>query len=471
MLALPFHATCSVNRPHLERFLNTCQRIAQARQQSQLASISLELPLIDPLTALHILAQPGERHFYWEKQGLGQLAGIGTAIALVVTGEQRFQQARSFARRCLRRSHETGVTHLPFAGMHFCCGFTFFDQPATHSQESPGLFSPTTIWLPAVHIARRDRTCVCTFNLAIDDRTDLNTAIQRVWQVVHQLHVTPAPTSPAVGVGLHRLFDNPVNYQESVASALESIHQQKFRKIVLAHAVDAIAAQPFDPFAALERLRQTHPDCYIFSLGNGSGQSFLGASPERLLRVRDRHMVADALAGSFPRGKTPTEDISLAKALLESDKELREHRFVRDFIVDRLTRLGIHPQVSPVSVLQLSNIQHLWTKIEATLPPHIHMLNILEHLHPTPAVAGVPRDTACREIRRYETFDRALYAAPVGWMDAEGNGDFLVGIRSALIDGNRARLYAGAGIVAGSDPVRELAEIQLKLQAMLKVLL
>ena len=133
--------------------------------------------------------------------------------------------------------------------------------------------------------------------------------------------------------------------------------------------------------------------------------------------------------------------------------------------------MGLLPQILSPRLRQLSNIQHLWTPISAIVPPNIHPLKIVAQLHPTPAVAGTLPDIACNEIRRYESFERGLYAAPLGWLDGEGNCEFIVGIRSALIDGDRARLYAGAGIVAGSDPNKELAEIQLKLQALLKALI
>jgi menaquinone-specific isochorismate synthase len=161
----------------------------------------------------------------------------------------------------------------------------------------------------------------------------------------------------------------------------------------------------------------------------------------------------------------------LAQAILKSEKERREHQAVIDCIVERLSHLGLAPQLSsPARLLQLANIQHLWTPIHARVPAEISLLDIVAELHPSPAVAGVPRDIACQEIRRYETFDRSLYAAPLGWLDHQGNGEFIVGIRSAIIDGCHARLFAGAGIVAGSAPEKELAEIQLKLQALLKAL-
>ncbi|MDE5072184.1 MAG: chorismate-binding protein, partial [Trichodesmium sp. St5_bin8] len=136
-----------------------------------------------------------------------------------------------------------------------------------------------------------------------------------------------------------------------------------------------------------------------------------------------------------------------------------------------LQYLGLKPKYLPQpNLLQLSNIQHLWTPINAEVSQNIHLLKILSQLHPTPAVAGVPRDIAQEQIQNFETFDRSLYAAPIGWIDHQGNGEFTVGIRSALIDGERARLYAGAGIVTGSKPDQELAEVQLKLQTLLKAL-
>ncbi|HEY9640677.1 MAG TPA: isochorismate synthase, partial [Coleofasciculaceae cyanobacterium] len=212
-------------------------------------------------------------------------------------------------------------------------------------------------------------------------------------------------------------------------------------------------------------------DCYVFSAGNGKGQSMIGASPERLLSVQNQRLITDALAGSAPRGQTAAEDQQLAQQLLNSDKEQREHRLVVDFITQQLAAVGLVPHYAAVpTLLQLSNIQHLHTPIHAAFSAEQHPLEILAKLHPTPAVAGMPRAIACQQIRQYEQFERSLYAAPLGWVDAQGNAEFIVGIRSALLKGNQARLYAGAGIVAGSDPARELAEVRLKLQALLQAL-
>ncbi|NEQ69064.1 MAG: isochorismate synthase, partial [Symploca sp. SIO2D2] len=294
--------------------------------------------------------------------------------------------------------------------------------------------------------------------------------------------ITPDNPSILLNGRGHLPVQSEASFKSSVISALKSIHTHQLSKIVLANAIDVVSPRQFKLVNSLDSLRQNYPDCYIFSISNGKGQNFIGASPECLVSIQNRQLVTDAIAGSAPRGKTAAEDADLAHRLLCSEKERREHRFVLDFIIKCLSELGLNPQVELTNqLLQLSNIQHLWTPIKAQLLKDIHPLEIVAKLHPTPAVAGVPTKMAQEQILALETFDRSLYAAPLGWVDYQGNCEFIVGIRSALIESTqplseswqtcRARLYAGAGIVAGSDPNKELAEIQLKFQALLKTLL
>lgn len=458
--------------------LAACQRQRQ-KNRTQIVSVSLEIPPVDPLLALDALSQPSRMRFYWQK-GTNSIAAVGAAVQFGVkkgrNGEGRFAGARDFITACLAHTVADGALHLPFAGPHFFSAFTFFE---TTDPAEAAPFPPATVFLPRWQVARCDNCCVLVANFPVSAEDNIELLSWKIWQKVNQIN----------GAKKFRLFTegngngtaalrknwgevaNPENFQNAVLSALGEIGENKLQKIVLAHAVDVVKEGAFDPIASLQNLRQLYPDCYIFATSNGKGGHFIGASPERLLLIRDRHLVTDALAGSAARGVTPEADADLARSLLNSDKEQREHQFVIDFIADRLSHLGLTVRFSPgVRLRQLSNIQHLWTPMGATVPPEVHPLEILAQLHPTPAVAGVPRDIACAEIRRHEGFDRSLYAAPLGWLDARGNCEFIVGIRSALIEGNRARLYAGAGIVAGSDPDQELAEIQLKLKALLKSL-
>jgi menaquinone-specific isochorismate synthase len=262
------------------------------------------------------------------------------------------------------------------------------------------------------------------------------------------------------------------DFRTAVNGGLAAIASGDVKKIVLARVQEMRAGGPLHPLRLLNGLRERFPECYSFSVANGCGQSFIGASPERLVRVSKGVLETEALAGSARRGASASEDAALGAALLSSEKDLREQRHVLDSIVRRLAPLGLtltFPEAP--SLRKLANVQHLHTPVSATLPAGVHLLDALARLHPTPAVGGSPREEAVARIRDLEGFPRGLYAGAIGWMNSRGGGEFLVGIRSALVDGNTARLYAGAGIVAGSDPEKEFAETELKFRAMREALL
>jgi menaquinone-specific isochorismate synthase len=261
-------------------------------------------------------------------------------------------------------------------------------------------------------------------------------------------------------------------YEDAVRRALERISRGEIEKVVIARAKDVRAPAPLHPLRMLNGLRQRFPDCSAFSVANGRGQSFIGASPERLLRVEDGVALTEALAGSAGRGASASEDAALGASLLASEKDLREQRIVLDSIVASLAPLGLDLRYGGGPVLRrLSNVQHLHTAVEAELPEGVTLLDMLGRLHPTPAVGGAPGEAATPLIAGLEGFSRGLYGGALGWIDAKGAGEFIVGLRSALVDGACARMYAGAGIVAGSSPEGEFEETELKFRAMQDALL
>ncbi|WP_017663192.1 isochorismate synthase [Baaleninema simplex] len=453
----------------LEAFLFNCQKRSLEKCQPHWISLSWELPAIDPLVAFSRLFDGGEQLFYLENPNQNTaVAAVGTACHLNVDDKNRFDVAREFVETCLDRAIVGGDSQSPDSGMRFFCSFTFFER--TSDRDAP--FPAATVFLPRWQISRRGRHSTAVCNLRLDANSNLDRLTRQIWRVLRDLRSLGCRSltqrSPKRSQTDFRYIDR---FKQSVEKALDAIATQSLQKVVLSHAIDLQASSPYNLTGTLNNLRHLYPDCYTFAVGNGRGQQFIGASPERLLQIRDGELLADALAGSAPRGITTTADAHLANSLLCNPKELHEHRVVLHFIQEHLQDLGLtlHP-IPPMRLLQLSNIQHLWTPVQATVPDGVHPLQVLERLHPTPAVAGVPRSLACDAIRQWEPFDRQLYAAPLGWLDGDGNGEFVVGIRSALLDGDRARLYAGAGIVHGSDPEKELAEIQLKFQALLKAL-
>jgi menaquinone-specific isochorismate synthase len=453
---------------HLDRFLQACQSEAIRQKVAQIASITWVIDPIDPLAVLQAIGMP-QRHFYFANPGQQTaILALDAVVKLETAGGQRFKAVQEFIQTTLTQTQPVGALAAPWAGPHWFCNFSFFDQrPDQHG------FSSASVFLPRWQVARSGDRCTFVANWVITAETDLAS-------IRPQLEQKVAAIQASANLGTWSIDPRQLpnqhtapqlqRFKQAVAAALESIRAQQLDKIVLAQALDVVSPRPFNLVASLHNLQQQYPNCYVFSSNQGSGPTFVGASPERLVTVHQHQLVTDALAGSAPRGQTAAEDVRLANHLLSNPKEMHEHQVVLDFIMRQLTALGLTPQPSPARLLQLPNIQHLQTPIEAKLLSPVHLLDVVAALHPTPAVAGAPRAVACDQIRQYEAFDRSLYAAPIGWVDAQGNGEFAVGIRSALLEGCHARLFAGAGIVAGSTPEQELAEVQLKLQALLAAL-
>jgi isochorismate synthase len=220
----------------------------------------------------------------------------------------------------------------------------------------------------------------------------------------------------------------------------------------------------------LSRLRALYPDCHIFSIRAGDS-TFLGASPELLVSLREGLASALGLAGSVRRGATPDEDEALGRGLLASAKNRREHATTVGAILEALS--GVTEQLlasEQPQLRRLRNIQHLATEVAGRALPGVDVLELVRRLHPTPAVCGWPREAARRVISAIERFDRGWYAGPVGWLDARGDGEFAVALRSALVRLDHAWLFAGNGIMGDSEPESELAEVQLKFRPLTEAL-
>lgn len=272
-----------------------------------------------------------------------------------------------------------------------------------------------------------------------------------------------APVDQPTAFSLRSVRSHQV-WCEAVAAAVARIEAGELDKVVLAREVLVEANRPLSVPAILERLASLYPSCTTFSV-----DGFVGASPERLVRRTGDEVSAQPLAGTVARSGNPETDDRLAAGLMASAKDRREHAFLADFVADTLRPLCDHIDVPTVpSILALRNVSHLATRITGRLAaPAPSALALAGVLHPTPAVGGLPRQAALTVIAEIEGLERDRYAGPVGWVDARGDGEFVVGIRSAHVDGSRARLITGNGIVAGSDPAAELQETQLKLQALL----
>ncbi|WP_269539968.1 isochorismate synthase [Cerasicoccus fimbriatus] len=454
----------------LAKFLLHVRERARQKKHPQLASISLRTKHLDPLAVLQSIYEPAERHFYLERpQAEEAIAGAEAILEEEITGPDRFSIVRAFADHVLENTVCIGDLDAPFSGPHFFTAFTFCDD----AEGDDAYFAPATVFIPRWQVARRQGEYVATANLIIEPESDIATLSRKVlaahakfgrfdYDELAEDDNPPPSVVDREDVGGEGWFASAVDH------ALQNIDIEVYRKIVLARAVELKADQPFRPLETLAQLRDRFPSCYAFSFANGEGQSFIGATPERLLRVESGRLFTEALAGSAPRGENVREDARYGSALLSSEKDLREHQYVVEAIIKRLGEvdLVVKPPRGP-RLLKLPNVQHLWSPISTELTQDQDILAVASKLHPTPAVGGQPREAARADIARIENFDRGLYAGCIGWFDYHGDGEFVVAIRSALIDGQRARLYAGCGIVAGSDPTRETEETDLKLKPLL----
>ena len=477
MDTLPLDLSQSATREALEAFLQGCQLRAAEKGCPQLISISVESSRLDPLAVLESIYESSEPHFYVERPAEGvALAGAEVAVRYEPRLDDRFGGAQAFIKRTLDNAIAVGDAGLPFFGPHFFCGFTFFDK-APDAEPFP----PATLFVPSWQVSVKDSHCVATANVLVAPESDVSQISERIWNANTKFHAFDYQTVDPNRDGSNRQEwkietvderGGTEGFRDAVARALEGISAGEFEKIVLARAQDLKANQAFHPLEILNALRDRYGDCYSFSFANGKGQSFIGASPERLVKIADGRLATDALAGSAPRGASAAEDARLGNALLRSEKDLHEQRVVLDSMMRRLEGLGIAASTADRPRLKrLSNVQHLYNEIVGEVNDNLGILDLVEALHPSPAVGGSPREIACGRIPEFERFDRGLYAGPIGWINSQGEGEFFVAIRSALVDGDQARLFAGVGIVDGSIPETELQETNLKFKALLENLL
>jgi menaquinone-specific isochorismate synthase len=287
-------------------------------------------------------------------------------------------------------------------------------------------------------------------------------AAQKIVSVMNSL-VSQKYVEPKQPIVTQQSPNGQEEWANRVQQVLRDIEAGKLAKLVLARKLELEANTPFSLTATLQYLLRNYHECTVFAFDNGQS-SFVGASPESLVRLEGDVTSLDCLAGTAVRGKTDEEDKAISEELMADSKERREHSTTVTMVLDALSEVcrDLKWDKTP-KIIKLRNVQHLGTSFSGRVNPDSDILNLLDLLHPTPAVGGAPTRLALDVIRKIEG-DRGWYAAPVGWFDCKREGEFSVAIRSALLSSNRAVLFAGAGIVEGSDPEREFNETELKFQ-------
>jgi isochorismate synthase len=375
------------------------------------------------------------------------------------------------ARECLRLNEGAVLDEssgLPAgAGPVWTGGFAFDAEGASSAPWSS--FEPASMVLPEISLCRQGGDVFLTVNVVVSPGDEADSVADRVAARLAGLRLDPLPLLDPHLTGRPEIRSvlPPGDFEAAVDAATTRIDGGEMSKVVLAREVTVEAAGAHDPAAIFGALREQFPSCFCFCRGTPEA-AFLGASPELLIRRSGAGASTVALAGSTRRSSDPAVDDHLGEQLLRSDKNRREQRIVAERIVRKLRPHSVWVQTAPEpEVVKVANIQHLATPILAQLAESHSAVELAGLLHPTPAVGGEPWPGAGAAIEDLERMDRGWYAGPVGWMDATEDGEFCVALRSALLRDREARLFAGVGVVAGSDPAAELEETEVKLQALL----
>jgi isochorismate synthase len=460
------------HRARLESRCHEALRRARGTGAQTLVSLSARLATPrDPSAVIAASRRPDEPWFCLEQPDREDtaLAALGEVRRLEERGPQRFARVAAGWRALAAAAIADELRGPAGSGLVALGGFAF--APDGGAAPAWAGFAAASLIVPELSLARRRRDTWLTVNVDLAPDDTVADAMARVDRRLSELRAVPLPLLDPAPVGNYEVSSPmpPAHFEEAVARAVQRIGEGRFQKIVLAREVEVRAPVPHDPGAVLGLLRQAFPSSFVYTVGRG-GSTFIGATPELLIRRQGQRASTVALAGSARRSADPAVDDHLGEQLLQSHKDREENEIVAHRIARSLRPHSVWVTVAPEPVLvRVANIQHLASPIRAQLASSPGAIELAGLLHPTPAVGAEP-SSALGAIPALEGFDRGWYAGPVGWTDSSGDGEFCVALRCALLRDRLARCFAGCGIVRDSDPAAELAESEVKLGVMLPVL-
>lgn len=434
-----------------------------ARGTGGLVSRTISLPDAELLSFVRATETPGT---VWATPGEASFATWGSATEIDAAGPDRFGDVRERAAELFEEVDRPDDAPR-IARPRLVGGFSFHDEHDPHGTWAG--FPGARFVLPAVQVTVGDTGAYLTVNEY--GETASPESVRQTLRDVRERFDEPdtdGTLEPHPGVRKTERTTTQAQWREQVEAAVARIEAGDLEKVVLAQSLAATLGDDLPLAATLSRLSETYPDCFRFAFSVEDGAAtFFGASPERLVTRQNGRLETGALASTIQRGDTPDEDEWLAGDLQSNPKFVHEHELVVDSIRDQLQPVAENVVAGERTVRKLAAVQHLFTPIAADTRGETHVLEVVDALHPTPAVGGLPPDEALATIRETESFDRGWYAAPIGWFDAAGDGTFAVGIRSAVGRDDTATLFAGNGIVADSDPDVEWEEVLLKYRPIL----
>ncbi|WP_019243994.1 MULTISPECIES: isochorismate synthase [Bacillus] len=410
----------------------------------------------------------GERFFWQEPTSLHAIVGLGKIDRVQTTTNDRFIHIEQYWKTLLDNSVIQKEEELSAIGPVMFGGFSF-DQEKSQSLLWDNFGDPF-FYVPQFMVTNVKKQTYLTTNILCSPGDNIKRFIEVFENGQQLLRASKTPLSFVENTLVEKREIEPNKWKEQVAKAVEKIASSNIDKIVLARELRLFFKNNIMSDAILPQLLKEHGTSFIFSLESGS-DCFIGATPERLVKKENDTILSTCLAGSIARGKDEIEDERLGQQLLNDPKNLKEHQYVVSMIQKAMQSVCHDVDVPSKPILmKIKHIQHLYTPVVAKSEQNVSLLDIVKKLHPTPALGGLPQQEAVKWIRENESLERGIYGAPLGWMDANGNGEFAVALRSALLQGKEASLFAGCGIVEDSNPEEEYKETWIKFQPMLNAL-
>lgn len=423
---------------------------------------------IDPVEFFNRAKATNKNRMFWgSPDDEFYIVGVGSVYEISAHGN-RFENTKKQWQQLLDEAAIIDPYRVPGTGITALGGMSF--DPRRKRTPLWEHFGDSQFIVPEVTLTVYEGECYITTNFLRVEENKTKPSFDEIEETKTILLKNDYEHDPQQTIVINKTEKAIDEWLLSVQKAIDEIKSGQANKIVLARELRLKLNQTAHIGNLLSRLLDTQANSYIFAFERGD-DCFIGATPERLVRVEGQELLSTCLAGTAPRGKTPQEDEEIRTALLQDDKNLEEH----DHVV-QMIRQGITPYCTNIDIPSaptvrcLKDLQHLYTPVRATLKQEHSIFDIVEQLHPTPALGGVPYEKSLAFIRDHESFDRGWYGAPVGWLDSNKNGDFAVAIRSGLIQDDEASLFAGCGIMKDSNVNKEYEETSIKFLPMLNVL-
>lgn len=445
------------------------------RPHLKYATFSFPAPWNDLLKESPLLNTSEDFLYYWEKPAdVFAIAAAGTLKEISASGADRFDAIYACLEEIEDQTAQFTTDGINKTGVYFLGGFSFFDEANNSDWEN---FKASSFIIPKGMAIKDDNQTIYTVGISLHGERTPERIHQKVVKELDRFNgsarIENNNYTPAESQDTDFSFgdNHRRKWTQTVLKAKNRIEDNSLEKVVMARQLKLKKHKGQNFKQILDQLRTQYPNCSSFLIKKKHSPAFIGCSPEKLLSFHGNAIYTEALAGSIARGTNQSEDQHLENQLLNSTKNNEEHRYVVHSINQELTPFvhDLKHKEKPV-IKKLANVQHLHTPIRAQKNDGLNPLFLLGKLHPTPAVGGYPREKAVDYIRQNESFNRGWFASPVGWINSNDEGEFIVAIRSGLIDETKASLFAGCGIVADSDPDKEWLETNLKFMPMLSAL-